>query len=230
MLEVRDISSGYGEVTILKNLTFSVGSEIFAVLGANGSGKSTLLKTLAGLIPLSAGEIRWEGEVVSGLAPFCLARRGVSYVPQERGVFPDLTVGENLSIGALVGSRGRAERLQEIFDMFPDLRDRMNQRAGSLSGGEGQMVAVGRALMQNPKIILLDEPTAGLSPRYVDILFRRIADIRARKGVAVVLAEQNAVKTLAVADRVMVLSLGVAHLTGDTRQVDLERVKEGYHI
>jgi branched-chain amino acid transport system ATP-binding protein len=230
MLEARKIKSGYGGVTVLDGLEFDVKLETFAVLGANGAGKTTLLRTLARLMPLVGGELHWNRENVTRTSPFDMAERGVAYVPQERNVFPDLTVGENLSIGGLVGRRSKRERLDEVFELFPDLADRIDQSAGSLSGGEGQMVAVARALMQDPKIILLDEPTAGLSPRYVDILFDRIKDIQRSKGVAVVLAEQNASKTLQIADRVMILSLGKIHLIDDAIRVDMHTVREGYRI
>jgi branched-chain amino acid transport system ATP-binding protein len=139
-------------------------------------------------------------------------------------------VAENLSLGALVGTRSKDERLDEVFGLFPRLADRRAQSAGSLSGGEGQMLAVGRALMQDPKIILLDEPSAGLSPLFVDILFEKIADTRTNRGVAIVLAEQNAVKTLEIADRVLVLSLGQMHLLKNAKDLDRSELMEAYHI
>lgn len=230
MLEVRDIRSGYGEVTILKDIALSADSEVYAVLGANGAGKSTLLKTLAGLIRPASGEIRVGGERIDGRTAYEIAALGVGYVPQEQSVFADLTVAENLSIGGLLGRRGKAERLEEVYSLFPDLKDRLGQKAGSLSGGEGQMVAIGRALMQEPSVLLLDEPTAGLSPRYTDLLFRRIAEISRKKEVTVVLAEQNVVSTFAIANQVHVLSLGATHLRGKTADVSIEQVREGYHI
>ncbi|MDZ5697448.1 ABC transporter ATP-binding protein [Chelativorans sp. M5D2P16] len=230
MLDVRGIRSGYGEVTILQDIDLSVDREIYAVLGANGAGKSTLLKTLAGLIRPTAGEIRVQGERIDGRTAYDIAAMGVGYVPQEHGVFPDLTVAENLSIGGLLGARSKADRLDEVFSLFPDLKDRLDQKAGSLSGGEGQMVAIGRALMQEPSVLLLDEPTAGLSPRYTDLLFRRIAEISREKNVSVVLAEQNAVSTLAFASNVHVLSLGITHLLGSPKEVTIDQVREGYHI
>jgi len=181
VLDVQNLCSGYGDVEVLRDLSFTVENEIFAVLGANGAGKSTLLK-------------------------------------------------ENLSLGAMVGERSKEERLHEVFDLFPRLADRKSQSAGSLSGGEGQMLAVGRALMQDPKIILLDEPSAGLSPLFVDILFEKIADTRTNRGVAIVLAEQNAVKTMEIADRVLVLSLGEMHLLKDAKELDRKELMEAYHI
>src|SRR3990170_4386763 len=229
-LEVEGLRSGYHGVTVLKGLDFAVGNEVFAVLGANGAGKTTLLATLARLIPLMAGTIRFLGEDVSRLPPYETAARGIGYVPQEKGIFPDLTVLENLSVGGMIGRRSRDERMTEVFELFPDLRGLRSQRAGTLSGGESRMLACGRALMQEPKVLLLDEPTAGLSPLYVDMFFDRIRKIHEARGVAIVLAEQNATKALQVADRVMVLSLGEAFAVMDAAELTTQQLKEGYRI
>jgi branched-chain amino acid transport system ATP-binding protein len=228
--EVGGLRSGYHGVTVLKGLDFTVGDEIFAVLGANGAGKTTLLATLARLIPLMAGTIRFQGEDVSTLPPYETAGRGIGYVPQEKGTFPDLTVLENLRVGGMIGQRSRDERMAEVFELFPDLRDRQAQKAGTLSGGESRMVACGRALMQDPKLLLLDEPTAGLSPLYVDMFFDKIREIHETRGVAIVVAEQNATKALQVADRVMVLSLGQAFAVMDAAELTTKQLKEGYRI
>ncbi len=229
-LEVEGLRSGYHGVTVLKGLDFAVGDEIFAVLGANGAGKTTLLATLARLIPLMAGAIRFQGEDVSTLPAYETAGRGVGYVPQEKGVFPDLTVLENLRIGGMIGERSHESRIGEVFQLFPDLRALQAQKAGTLSGGESRMVACGRALMQEPKVLLLDEPTAGLSPLYVDMFFDKIKEIHETRGVAIVLAEQNATKALEVADRVMVLSLGEAFAVMDAADLTTQQLKEGYRI
>lgn len=229
-LEVRGLRSGYDGVTVLKGLDFTVGEEIFSVLGANGAGKTTLLATLARLIPLMGGRIGFRGEDVSALRPYETAGRGIAYVPQEKGTFPDLTVLENLSVGAMIGERSREERMAEVFELFGDLRGKQAQRAGTLSGGESRMLACGRALMQDPKLLLLDEPTAGLSPLYVDLFFDKIKEIHETRGVAIILAEQNATKALQVADRVMVLSLGEAFAVVDAAQLTTEQLKEGYRI
>lgn len=229
-LEVEGLRSGYHGVTVLKGLDFTVGNEIFAVLGANGAGKTTLLATLARLIPLTAGTIRFQGEDVSALPPYETASRGIGYVPQEKGIFPDLTVMENLLVGGMIGERSRDERMTEVLDLFPDLRTLRGQKAGTLSGGESRMVACGRALMQDPKVLLLDEPTAGLSPLYVDMFFDKIREIHETRGVAIVLAEQNATKALQVADRVMVLSLGQAFAVLDAAELTTKQLKEGYRI
>jgi branched-chain amino acid transport system ATP-binding protein len=230
VLEVEGLRSGYHGVTVLKGLDFTVGDEIFAVLGANGAGKTTLLATLARLIPLMAGTIRFQGDDVSACPPYETASRGIGYVPQEKGVFTDLTVLENLRIGGMIGGRSRDERMGEVFQLFPDLRSLQAQKAGTLSGGESRMVACGRALMQDPQALLLDEPTAGLSPLYVDMFFDKIREIHETRGVAIVLAEQNATKALEVADRVMVLSLGEAYTVVDAVELTTEQLKEGYRI
>lgn len=229
-LEVEGLRSGYHGVTVLKGLDFAVGHEIFAVLGANGAGKTTLLATLARLIPLMAGTIRFQGEDVSTLPPYETAGRGIGYVPQEKGTFPNLTVLENLQIGGMIGNRSGDERMEEVFELFPSLRAQLAQRAGTLSGGESRMVACGRALMQDPRVLLLDEPTAGLSPLYVDMFFDKIREIHETRGVAIVLAEQNATKALQVAGRVMVLSLGQAFAVMDAAELTTKQLKEGYRI
>jgi branched-chain amino acid transport system ATP-binding protein len=229
-LQVEGLRSGYDQVTVLKGLNFTVGNEIFAVLGANGAGKTTLLATLARLIPVMGGAIRLDGEDVSHLPPYETANRGVGYVPQEKGTFPELSVLENLSVGGMFGRRSQEERMTEVFDLFPDLRQRRSQPAGTLSGGESLMVACGRALMQDLKLLLLDEPTAGLSPLYVDMFFDKIRQIHETRGVAIVLAEQNATKALEVADRVMMLSLGEAFAVMDAADLTTDHLKEAYRI
>ncbi len=229
-IDVVGLRSGYHGVTVLKGLDFTVGKEVFAVLGANGAGKTTLLATLARLLPLMQGTIRFEGQDISHLPPYETAARGIAYVPQEQGVFPNLTVHENLRVGGMIGARSRDERMAEVFELFPDLKDMQGQLAGTLSGGESRMVACGRALMQDPKVLLLDEPTAGLSPLYVDLFMGKVREMHLNRGVSIVLAEQNATKALEVADRVMVLSLGEAHAIGDAADVTTQQLKEGYRI
>ena len=230
MYDVQAMHSGYGEMAVLKDLTFSIKDEIFAVLGANGAGKTTLLKTLARLLPLQSGSMALNGDDVTKTPAYVMPGAGVAYVPQEGNVFPDLSVLENLSIGGRTGHRSKAEKLEEVFALFPRLKERRAQAAGSLSGGEGQMLAVGRALMQDPKVLLLDEPSAGLSPLFVDTLFSSIAETRKEKGLTIVLAEQNAVKTLEIADRVMVLSLGEMHLLKPRAELEMSDITAAYHI
>lgn len=230
MFEAKDIRSGYSGVTVIKDIDLSVEHEIFAILGANGAGKTTLLATLARIIPLMAGEMWFEGTAISNMQPWNTAALGLGYVPQEKGVFPNLTVLENLQVGAMIGTRSREERIDEIVELFPDIGKRQAQIAGTLSGGESRMLACGRALMQDPKMLLLDEPTAGLSPLYVDTFFEKIREIHETRGVSIILAEQNATKALEVADRVMVLSLGEASDVLDATDWTTERLKEGYRI
>ena len=230
MFEANDIRSGYSDVTVIKGIDLRVEHEIFAVLGANGAGKTTLLATLARLIPLMAGEMWFDGEDISKAHPWDTAALGLGYVPQEKGVFADLTVLENLEVGSMIGDRSRQERIDEIVDLFPDIGKRQSQLAGTLSGGESRMVACGRALMQDPKMLLLDEPTAGLSPLYVDTFFDKIQAIHETKGVGIILAEQNATKALEIADRVMVLNLGEASEVLDAADWTTEKLKEGYRI
>ena len=230
MFEATGIQSGYTGVKVIKNLDLNVEHEIFAVLGANGAGKTTLLATLARLIPLLAGEMHFDGTDITKSPPWDTAGLGLAYVPQEKGVFPDLTVLENLQIGSMIGNRTQQERIDEVVELFPDIGKRQSQMAGTLSGGESRMVACGRALMQDPKMILLDEPTAGLSPLYVDTFFEKIREIHETKGVSIILAEQNATKALEISDRVMVLSLGEASDVLDADDWTTEKLKEGYRI
>ena len=230
MLKVKYIRSGYGEVTILQGLDFEVKHEIYAILGANGAGKSTLMKTIAKVLRLKTGEIYFKDENISNLTPFQVSAKGLAFVPQEGHIFSQLTVKENLSIGGLLGKRPLKDRMDEVFDVFPDIYQRLNQKAGSLSGGEAQMVAVGRALMQDPELILLDEPTSGLSPKYVDSFFKKVKEIHEKKNVAVILSEQNASKALEIADKIMVLTLGKIFLIDDCKNVNIDMIKEGYRI
>ena len=230
MLKVNGIRSGYGEVTILKDLNFEVEHEIYAILGANGAGKSTLMKTIAKVLHLKTGEIFFKGENITSFTPFQVSAKGIAYVPQEEQIFPSLTVKENLNVGGLLSKRSMKNRMDEVFDVFPDILARINQKAGSLSGGEAQMVAIGRALMQDPELLLLDEPTSGLSPKYVDNLFKKVKEIHEKKGVVVILTEQNATKALEVADKIMLMTLGKIMLIEDCKNVDIEMCKEGYRI
>jgi branched-chain amino acid transport system ATP-binding protein len=230
VLDVKGLCSGYGAVQVLHGISFDVRNEIFTILGSNGAGKTTLLRTLARLLPVMSGSVSFGGADVTSAAAHQTARLGVGYVPQEGAVFPDLTIQENLAVGAMIGTRSMEERLEEVFTTFPDLRTKTHLRAGNLSGGESRMVACGRALMQDPKVLLLDEPTAGLSPLYVEQFFETIETIHRTRDVAVLLTEQNATKALAIADRVMVLSLGEGSEPLDAAEVTTERLKEAYKL
>jgi ABC-type branched-subunit amino acid transport system ATPase component len=224
LLDVRHINSGYGEMTILRDISMRVDpGEVVTLIGPNGAGKSTLLKTIFGLLMPTEGRIRFEDTDITGFKPPTLVRRGMSYVPQVDNVFPSLTVQENLEMGAFVRSDGFAERLEEMYTFFPTLRLKRKQRVGGLSGGERQMVAMGRALMLDPRLLLLDEPSAGLSPRLVGMVFEKMAEIN-HAGVALLIVEQNARQALRLSHRGYVLASGQVRLegTGDQLLSDAE--------
>ncbi|MGE0255342.1 MAG: ABC transporter ATP-binding protein [Alphaproteobacteria bacterium] len=208
LLAVRDVRGGYGGIDILAGVDLDVAAgELVAIVGPNGAGKSTLMKAVAGLVRVRAGSIRLDGEEIANRRPERLVRDGVCYVPQERNVFATMTVAENLEMGAFAKPGGGAARMDRVFALFPRLAERRRQRAGLLSGGERQMVAIGRALMVEPRLLLLDEPTAGLSPLFTETIFERIAAINAA-GTAVLLVEQNARAALALAHRGYALATG----------------------
>jgi branched-chain amino acid transport system ATP-binding protein len=230
VLEVRGLRTGYDGVAVLDDVDFTVGEEVFAILGANGAGKTTLLATLARLNPLMGGTVTFRGTDITRMRAYQSAGLGIGYVPQERGVFPDLTVLDNLKVGGMIGSRSLQDRVEDVFTFFPDLKRKLHLRAGTLSGGESRMVACGRALMQEPTLLLLDEPTAGLSPLYVSMFFEAIRRIRVERQVAIVVAEQNATQALGVADRVMMLSLGQRSAVLDASDLTTEQLKLAYQI
>jgi ABC-type branched-subunit amino acid transport system ATPase component len=208
LLEADGVVTGYGEVDILHGVSLLVEQgEIVAVIGPNGAGKSTLLKSVFGLLKLRKGRLLLEGNDATGLPPQKMVRHGVSYVPQSENVFPSLTIVENLEMGAFVSSNGFKERVDEMFDLFPALAERPNIKAGSLSGGQRQMLALARALMLQPKLLLLDEPTASLSPKMVGDIFAKIHDIN-QKGVAILIVEQNAREALKLCHRGYILVMG----------------------
>jgi ABC-type branched-subunit amino acid transport system ATPase component len=208
VLEADGIVSGYGEVDILHGVSLLVDEgEIVSVIGPNGAGKSTLLKSAFGLLKLRKGKLLLNGVDATGLPPQKMVRKGVSYVPQSDNVFPSLTILENLEMGAFVGGSNYKQRLAEVFDLFPVLADRPNEKAGKLSGGQRQMLALARALMLQPKLLLLDEPTASLSPKMVGDILTKIRDIN-QKGVAILIVEQNAREALNLCHRGYVLVMG----------------------
>lgn len=214
LLAVHQVSSGYGEVAILHDVSMRVEpGEIVTLIGPNGAGKSTLLKTIFGLLRPTAGQVRWQDTDITGLKPPLLVRRGMSYVPQVDNVFPSLTVQENLEMGAFVREDAYAERLDQICTLFPVLRLKRKQKVGSLSGGERQMVAMGRGLMLDPQLLLLDEPSAGLAPRMVGLVFEKIAEIN-RSGVTLLMVEQNAREALKLSHRGYVMASGQVRLEG----------------
>ena len=209
IIQAENITAGYTtEVNILIDVNVRLKSgQIVAVIGPNGAGKSTLLKTIFGILKPTIGKISLKNENITGLKANKVAQKGISYVPQVDNVFPSLTIQENLEMGAFIREDDYSQRLNEIYELFPVLGERKKQKAGQLSGGQRQMVAMGRALMVDPQVLLLDEPSAGLSPKLVDMIFEKIIDIN-KTGVAMIIVEQNAREALKMADHGYVLSMG----------------------
>jgi branched-chain amino acid transport system ATP-binding protein len=227
MLELQNISAGYGGVDVIRGIDLNVrAGEIVTLVGANGAGKSTLVKTISGLVAVRSGTITFDGRRIETASTATRMRLGIAHVPEGRQVFSGLTVGENLALGAYV-HRGQAEqtqaRLGQVGARFPVLRDRMSALAGNLSGGQQQMLAIGRGLMAAPKLLILDEPSLGLAPRLVSEMFELIQGLR-RQGLAILLSEQNAQLSLAIADRGYVIENGRVALSGSGQ--DLLRSKD----
>ena len=229
VLQAECVVAGYGEVEILHGVSLVLNQgEIVAVIGPNGAGKSTLLKTVFGLVAVRGGRVQLMGRDVTNLAPDRIVQSGMSYVPQTDNVFPSLTINENLEMGAFIRRDRLQERLERVYGLFPDIAGRRGERAGRLSGGERQMLALARALMLDPQVLLLDEPTASLSPIMVDSIFEKIGDIN-RGGTAIVLVEQNAKEALSFASRAYVLATGENRLEGDAAGLlDNEEVAKLY--
>jgi branched-chain amino acid transport system ATP-binding protein len=219
VLEVNDVVAGYlPEVDILNGVSINVAEgEIVTVIGPNGAGKSTLIKTIFGLLRPRQGSIVFRGEDISGSKPHDITSLGLSYVPQLDNVFKTLTVDENLEMGSLDTSLTR-DRMEKMYELFPRLGERKSQAAGTMSGGERQMVAMARALMPDPEILLLDEPSAGLAPAFVEAIFEKIEDIN-RSGVTIVMVEQNARRALGMSARGYVLDLGKDRFEGPGKQL-----------
>jgi ABC-type branched-subunit amino acid transport system ATPase component len=214
LLAVRDLVAGYGDHEILHGLSLRVDpGEIVAVIGPNGAGKSTLLKAIAGLLPARRGDVRFRDRDLAGVSPAEISARGLCYVPQEGNVFPALSVWENLTVGAYTAPTALARRAEAVFALFPVLRERRRSRARTLSGGERQMLALAMALMTEPALLLLDEPSAGLAPALQRSTFERVRAINGH-GVGVVLVEQNARAALALCHRGYVLAMGQARAEG----------------
>ena len=219
-LEVTDLVAGYvPDVPILRGMSLDVHTgEIVTVLGPNGAGKSTLIKAIAGLVPTRSGTIRVRGDNILGLATHKLVGAGVAYVPQVDNIFTRLSVEENLEIGGMAAPRELRQRIAEMYALFPDLARLRQLAAGKLSGGQRQMVAVARALMARPHLLMLDEPSAGLSPKLTEMVFQKLLDVRAL-GVTVLVVEQNAKAALAISDRGYVLAEGQQRFTGTARDL-----------
>jgi len=230
MLEVAGLAAGYGALPVLRGIDFAIAAgEIVAVLGSNGAGKSTLNNVLSGLLKPSAGRIGFRGSEIAGAPPAAIVARGLIQVPEGRRIFPNLSVRENLEIGSYRRGRPhRAANLERVGTIFPRLRERMKQLAGTLSGGEQQMLAIGRALMAEPVLLILDEPSLGLSPLLVEEMFALVASLRA-EGLSVLLVEQNVMQSLAIADRAYVLEQGIFTLTGaGAVLLDDPRLRQAY--
>ena len=215
MIKVNGLHAGYDLVNVLRDVTIEISTgEIVAVLGSNGVGKTTLNNTLSGLIKPTSGEIYFDNVLISGRDPVEIVEMGLIHVPEGRKLFPNLSVKENLELGSYRrGKLNRATNFERVIEIFPKLKDRLRQTAGTLSGGEQQMVAIGRGLMSDPRILLLDEPSLGLSPLLVEQMFTLIKQIN-EDGLSIILVEQNVIQSLAIADRAYVLEGGTVSLSG----------------
>jgi branched-chain amino acid transport system ATP-binding protein len=228
LLTVERISAGYGKVVALRDVSLSVKrGEIVAILGANGAGKTTLLNAISGILPVTSGSIEFEGKHIQGRKPWFLSRAGISHVPEGREIFPSMSVEANLKIVDAFGT-GPVFTIEDVLTMFPRLHERLRQAAGSLSGGEQQMLAIGRGLMARPRLILFDEPSLGLSPFFTKFVLGAIGALRA-KGLSALLVEQNMRAALKVADRAYVLRVGSIVRQGSASEIaDAPDIQEAY--
>ena len=222
MLDVRDLSVSYGTIRAVRGISLSVGKgELVSLLGANGAGKSSTIKCIAGALKASGGAITLDGRDITNASPEQVVRAGLATVPETRDVFPDLTVAENLMLGAYIHRRdgaGNRANLERLHDLFPRLAERRTQAAGTLSGGEQQMLVIARALMSRPTVLLLDEPSLGLAPAIVERIFEMIETLK-RSGLTILLVEQNVNQALAVADRAYVMRLGAIVASGTAEEI-----------
>ena len=227
MLATEDLRVTYGNISALGGVSLRIDErEIVSVIGPNGAGKSSLLNAIAGVVPPASGRIEFEGQSIAGVAPEDLVRLGISLVPEGRHIFGGLTVAENIHIGA-VARRDRSQvdgDVDRVLAMFPVLRERLRQPAGKLSGGEQQMLAIGRALLARPRLLLIDEPSLGLAPLVVSEVYRAVAELRA-EGVTILIVEQSATRALEAADRTYVLASGAIMMSGSAAQL---RAEEGF--
>jgi len=231
MLQIKNLNTYYGYIHALKGIDMEVEQgEIVSLIGSNGAGKTTTLSSIAGLVPPSEGSISFEGKNITSAPPHKLVQMGISLSPEGREVFPALTVEENLRLGAYT-KKNKAnikESFERVYDLFPRLKERVSQFAGTLSGGEQQMLAIGRALMSQPKLLLLDEPSLGLAPNLVTMIFKLIVDIN-KQGTTILLIEQNANMALSISNRAYVLETGNITIHGDAKELAGDpRVKEAY--
>ena len=229
ILEIKNLSVSYGGIEAIKNISLDVeAGSIVTLIGSNGAGKSSTLRSIAGIVKAKSGEVLFEGENILGLSPDQIVKRGVTLVPEGRRVFPNLTVAENLHVGAYLRKDDIKPDLEYVYELFPRLKERSWQFAGTLSGGEQQMLAVGRAMMSRPKLIMMDEPSLGLAPLIVQGIFDIIRTIN-KAGITVLLIEQNANMALKVADYAYVMQTGEITLSGTGAELlENEEVKEAY--
>lgn len=219
LIDLKDVVAGYGGAPILNGVNMAIDiSDIGVIVGPNGAGKSTTLKAIFGLLTVSEGQVLFDGQEVTNALPDKLVPMGLSFVPQEKNVFTSMSVHENLEMGAFVRSDDFSDTLAHVYDMFPPLKEKRDQNAGELSGGQRQMVAMGRALMSQPRLLMLDEPSAGLSPRYVLEIFEQIVKVNA-SGVGILMVEQNAKQALAFATKGFVLASGQNSFTGTGQEL-----------
>lgn len=229
MLRLEKLSAGYRRLQILHGIDLKVGKgEVVALIGANGAGKTTTLRAISGLISPTEGDIVFDGDSIGGLRPDLVVRKGLVHVPQDRALFGRLTVAENLTMGAFTRRRATTSALDEVLDLFPILAERKAQRADTMSGGQQQMLAIGRALMARPRLLTLDEPSIGLAPQLVAQVLRAVTQIR-DAGVTVLIVEQNASQTLAISDRAYVMESGTIAVQGTgTELANDDRVRTAY--
>lgn len=231
MIELSAVSARYGAVPAIEDVTITVGrGEAVGLLGANGAGKSSTLRVISGLLRPTAGSVKLEGEIISNLAPYKVAELGIAHVPEGRRVFPEMTVEENLEIGAYVPKAkvDRRRTMELVYNIFPRLADRRTQLGGTMSGGEQQMLAVGRGLMLKPRLLMLDEPSLGLAPVMCDVLFDKIREIHAM-GTSILLVEQNVSRALTLVGRAYVLESGRVIMHGDSAELaSNKRVQAAY--
>lgn len=231
LLKVENLQVNYGVIPALKGISFTVNQgEVVALIGANGAGKTTTLHTVTGLVEKKGGTVTFDGKDITNVPAHKLVKLGIAHVPEGRRVFPELTVYQNLLLGAYTrkDSKEKQDTLEEIYERFPRLKERLNQFAGTLSGGEQQMLAMGRALMSKPKMILMDEPSMGLSPIFVNEIFDIIESV-SKAGTTVLLVEQNANKALAIADRAYVLETGAITMEGKASDLlNDDRIRKAY--
>jgi len=231
LLKVSGLKVSYGGIQAVKGVDFEVHEgELVSLIGSNGAGKTTTMKAITGTLPINAGDIEYLGKSIKGQGPWDLVKQGLAMVPEGRGVFTRMTIIENLQMGAYIrdDADGIAADMEKMFTIFPRLRERKDQLAGTMSGGEQQMLAMGRALMSRPKVLLLDEPSMGLSPIMVDKIFEVVKDVFAQ-GVTVLLVEQNASRALSIANRGYVMESGIVTMTGDAKEMLVDpKVRAAY--